>query len=268
MLSEWCQDPHHLLLGAAMFDQPAGLLIAIYSADKSIVVINSIFVAPRFRNMGIATRLLKAVIEHSKGSRIDIKYFTNLSEVSYLERALHQVGFDPPELASVYYQVDLSTLAAAPWISRCKRSPGYRMVPWQQITEQQRQDLKEKRYCDYPETLSPFIQEEVIEASGSFVLLRGDGVIMGWIIYHRHVKHAVLSRSLFIAESLQNNGIGLTMIGYSVSRMADRNIQCIVFQVIASNRRMLRLVDRMILPYRGEQTEFRLARLTSKQPQG
>jgi GNAT superfamily N-acetyltransferase len=264
-LQEAVESPKHAVLRATMFNQPAGLLIANRYDQESVCVVESIFVAARFRNMGVATRLFQALIENSKAyAQIHIDYFANLPEMSYLEKALYKAGFDHPQMQSMYFKTDLAALALAPWIRRCKLSPELQMLPWKHMTEQQRKDLEEKRYYDYPQGLSPFIQEEVIQASASIVLQRNDGVIMGWIIYHRHVEHAVLCRSLFITESLQDRGLGLSMIGLSVYRMLEANIPSLVFQVDPNNRRMLRVVEKMIMPYQTEQTEFRQARFIRK----
>jgi GNAT superfamily N-acetyltransferase len=264
-LQEMVENPKHAVLRATMFNQPAGLLIAYRYDQESVYVVESIFVAAKFRNMGVATRLFQALIENS--NQIYIDYFANLPEMSYLEKALNKAGFDHPQMHSMYFKTDITAHALAPWIRSCKPSPEFQMLPWKHMTEQQRKDLEEKRYFDYPQWLSPFIQEEVIQASVSLVLQRNDGVIMGWIIYHRHVEHAVLCRSLFIAESLQDSGLGLSMIGLSVYRMLEANIPSLVFQVDPNNRRMLRVVEKMIMPYyRTEQSEFRQARFIRKQP--
>ncbi|ULO09866.1 hypothetical protein H1230_14505 [Paenibacillus sp. 19GGS1-52] len=259
-LHELVESPNHVVLRAMIFSQPAGLLIAYRNGPESNCEVESIFVAARFRNIGVATGLFQTLIGNSQASaQIQIRYFANQSEIAYLEQALNKVGFDPPHMHSIYYNSNLAALARASWIRRCKHSPELQILSWKHITEQQKKDLKEKRYFDYPEGLSPFIHEEVIQASASLILQRQDGAIMGWIIYHSYVENAVLCRSLFIAESLQDKGIGISMMGLSIVRMLDVNLSRAVFQVTSTNKRMLRIAEKMFMPYQTEQTEFRQA---------
>lgn len=266
-LHELVESPNHVVLRAMIFNQPAGLLIAYRNGPESNCEVESIFVAARFRNIGVATGLFQTLIGNSQASaQIQIRYFANLPEIAYLEQALQNTGFDDPQMHSIYYNSDLAALAHAPWIRRCKLSPEFQILPWKHITEQQRKDLEVKRYFDYPQGLSPFIHEEVIQASASLVLQRQDGAIMGWIIYHSYVENAVLCRSLFIAESLQDKGIGISMMGLSIVRMLDVNIPSAVFQVTSVNKRMLRIADKMFMPYQTEQTEYRQALFIRKQP--
>jgi hypothetical protein len=83
----------------------------------------------------------------------------------------------------------------------------YELFPWVELRPEERADiLTRQRAAEwYPETLSPFPEEERIEPVSSLGL-RFHGQVVGWCITHRMKPDTIRFFRLFIRRDLQPMG--------------------------------------------------------------
>lgn len=163
---------------------------------------------------------------------------------------LQRHGFSRPQLWGYSYLIEYhgDREWEGPWQRSSLLPAAFRIGFWRDVTDEEKHSIRQRQAtCPwYPEDLSPFKQEYLIEAANSMVL-RDQGTIAGWQINHRHDEETVGYTVTFVREDLQPFGLALALL-----REANRHHPpgCrSVFGIRKDKQAMIRLVEKYEGPY-------------------
>lgn len=254
------------LLGVAAFSAKTmvALVITECIANTNTAEIISLFVEPDYRNQGIGTNLIQ-FLEKSL-----VKLGCNLLLVNYkvtkvtdteFEPLLQHCGWEQPETKMILGMGTPETISQAPWLREYKLSSDFAIFPWQELTDEDREQLKTSQTEQpwYPEILSPFHQDPRLEPLNSLGL-RYQEKVVGWIINHRVAADTIRYSILFVAPEIQRSGMGMVLLAESIRLQLDSLVPYGKFAVQIHNQPMLDIVRRHLSPYLIGQTESRSAK--------
>lgn len=89
-----------------------------------------------------------------------------------LEGLLEKLHWGAPTLRMRICESDFESITRAPWMARRKFPPGYEVFPWVNLTAAEREDIVARKQEQewYPDQLSPFWMEALLEPVGSLGL--------------------------------------------------------------------------------------------------
>jgi hypothetical protein len=120
-----------------------------------------------------------------------------------------------------------------------------------ELTNQERESIQEQQATSpwYPEILSPWSDEEIIEPLNSLGLRYKDQVV-GWMITHRVAEDTIRYTKMFVRKDLQSLGRAISLLAKAIKlqleTMEDSKAVCTVF---ADNTEMIRFVDKRLAPH-------------------
>jgi len=236
-------------------DEPAGLALGCLRRSRRCdAEVLSLFVHAEERNRGIGTALLTRVEQalRDRGATLaGAVYMTGRPDVAALERVLEKRGWSSPRLRMLVCEADPATLAA-PWLRRRRVSPGWSMVSWADVTEEQRRSLLESQAAEawIPADLVPFDHEAAGDPETSVALLREDRVV-GWLITHRLSPLLVRYTCSFLRPDLQRTGTLLSLYGEAAARQAavQNGSGRAIWTVPVQHEAMVRFVRRRMAPF-------------------
>ena len=101
----------------------------------------------------------------------------------------------------------------------------------------------------YPEILSPWSDEEIIEPLNSLGLRYEDQVV-GWMITHRVAENTIRYTKMFVRKDLQSLGRAISLLAKAIKlQLETREDSKAVFTVFADNTEMIRFVNKRLAPY-------------------
>jgi GNAT superfamily N-acetyltransferase len=238
---------NHLAMGIQHQDHPIGLILVELINQSSQAEILSLYVAPAFRNQGIAQQLitnLEQLLPQHRCHQIKLKYLSSAT-TPVLERCLAKLGWSTPRLRSEVFSGDAKAMQQAPWFNRYPLPNLFTVFRWQDLTEHDRTQLQT---LQYPQELSPFTDPEMLELTTSFGL-RYHNHLVGWVITHRLDCETIRYTSLFVHANLQAVGRAISLLCFAIDKQAEQNIPKGMFMVFAHNQPMLKFVRRRMMPY-------------------
>jgi len=254
------------LLGVAAFsaETMVGLVITECIANTTSAEIISLFVDPDYRHQGIGTNLVQCL---EKGlvklgcNSVEVKYKTTKITNKAFEPLLKNCNWAKPETKTILGMGTTETFAKAPWLRKYKLSPDFTIFPWQELTDEDRQQIQTRQAEKpwYPEILSPFHPDPRLETLNSLGLSYR-GKILGWIINHRVAADTIRYSVLFVAPEIQGSGKGMVLLAESIRLQLNSSITYAKSAVQIHNKPMLRIVRRHLSPYLIGQAESRLAK--------
>lgn len=157
-----------------------------------------------------------------------------------MESVLADLGWDPGCRLRCF-GFEFAAIAKAPWVKACAGARDCRIVPWTEVTEAQRGQIRAAE-------LSPFPQERYLEPACSVALIHGEEVA-GWSIATRDSAESVYIAVLWVREDLRSRGAGGRLIAETLRRGAGAGIRSATFEVEGHRTAMLRFADRHLRPY-------------------
>lgn len=248
-----------IAVGAEAMGTPAGLVLAERNLN-GVLSILSLKVAENLRSKGIGRELISKIEEISleKGEKkIVAEYAGGKPHTPVIEHILEKRGWTQPITKSVVYRCSARDRGPEeiPWWL------GYRLdrlpegiLPWNELAGEELRALRNAGWL--PRGLSPFINEEMVDARHSFGL-RIKGEIAGWIIYHTIRKDTTVCRSLFIREDVRDKGFAPVMVIQSIRLQYEDGIKNFMFTIHNNNGHVLPMVRRWMERYIVSAAEWR-----------
>lgn len=146
-------------------------------------------VAPAWRNIGVASRLLRIAVNHAASRKRDIQavhvQFTELEAISHpVRRALNLIGFTEPMLTQQIFDIDNNRLSRLTWVRPCPSGGRMRVCSFDEFSGDRHID---RAYCEppalwCPADLHPMQFQSVLDSASSQLLLDQNEKITGWIV--------------------------------------------------------------------------------------
>lgn len=238
-----------IVVGASFMGNPVGLIVAGCDRKGATANVVSIFVQQSFRNMGIGTALMNYLLDYlqsEKFLKVIIQYY-GLINIQILEKILEKSGWEPPQLYSRYYRLELKNLVGFRWMDRMKLPPPYRLVSWEEVSREEREQVKNLDEAGYRSYYDPSENEKAVVDRCSYFLKEEDTII-GWSIVERHLEDMLLYRVLYIREAYRDKGLGLVLAAKTAHGALESRIPYGVIQIVATNERMQKIYKRIIEP--------------------
>ncbi|EGK83528.1 GCN5-related N-acetyltransferase [Microcoleus vaginatus FGP-2] len=247
-------DRSLIAVGVHLHQMPVGLALAEYLPDEGAGEILSLFVAPEYRGQGLGKALLREMESHLRQHdclKLHLVYTPN-STTPVLENILLQHHWNPPQPRMLICTGTPEAIQKAAWLKLDTiADPHYTMFPWVELTAQERQDilLRQAQSRWYPDILSPFKEEAILEPLNSLGLRYRDRVV-GWMITHRITSDTIRYTSLFVKEELQTIGRAIPLLATAIKiHVQHRESHQAIFTVAIDNAPMVKFVQRRLAPY-------------------
>jgi GNAT superfamily N-acetyltransferase len=242
-----------IAIGAAFSDQPIGLVLANvreYTHGEYSAEVLSIFVASSQRCRGIGTALLTAMEDelHQRGCRkVLLVYRTGKPTTPILEYLLQKCQWSPPQARLLMCKATLQSIINAPWMHRYSLPAAFSTFLWSELTQDEKMVIQRKQEVEqwYPESLSPFQDEDMIEPLNSLGL-RYKGEVVGWMITHRLASDTIRYTSLFVRQDFQKFGRAIPLLAKAIHLQNSSKVTNGIFAVELENKPMYEFVKRRL----------------------
>lgn len=199
-------------LGARVGEEPVGLALGeVPEGQTANAEVLSLFVAPAYRGRGLGTALLDAMGTYL--SRMGIEkaegvYMTGQANQEFLERVLRKAGWTEPEFRQLTMRFTLEEGRRMGWYGRYPLEAGYSMFPWKDLTDAERESLRESQRATG--WIKPDLEPWKHDAEGfepvSSLGIRLHGEIVGWVLTHALDARTVRFTCSFIRRDLGRRG--------------------------------------------------------------
>jgi GNAT superfamily N-acetyltransferase len=248
------RDRSQVAVGIHLDQEPVGLVLAEHLPDNAVGEILSLFVVPEHRGQGLGKALLREIesqLRQRGCSKLHLVYTPNQTTAA-LENILLQHHWSPPQPRMLVCTGTPEKIQTAPWLKLDTiADPDYEMFPWVNLTLQERREIlsRQERSPWYPDILSPFKEEAILEPLNSLGLRYRDRVV-GWMITHRVTPDTVRYTSLFVQQELQSLGRAIPMLAAAIKLHIEhwKGYQA-MFTVAVDNTPMVKFVHRRLAPY-------------------
>jgi GNAT superfamily N-acetyltransferase/predicted GNAT family acetyltransferase len=219
---------HQLAIGAFYLWQPVGLILISRSPDRKRAEVLSLSVISPHRGHGVASGLLaeaEHILAEEGFEQIDLRYTTNLDQVSALEHILQKRGWSPPITLRIVCETDVTRYVNGPlYTFQAPLPEGYEIFAWKALSPLERESILQRHASTpggwFPEEVSPFAQEEIVEPINSLGL-RFNGQVVGWLVSHRVSPSTIYYAEAFIAREHKGHGFGLMLAAESSRAHVD-----------------------------------------------
>ena len=229
---------------------------------KNIGEVLSLFVIPEYRRQGIGNQLLVALETEFRGKncqQIDLIYIPNQTIIA-LEKIFQKNAWSKPKARMLIGLGERETIKNMAWLNLDQKLPlGYEIFPWGELTSKERTILEKSLW--YPDILSPFTEEDIIEPINSLGL-RYNHQVVGWMITHRISENTIRYTILFVKEELQSIGRGIALLARAIKlNLNHPEINQGSFALLINNEKMAKFTERRLKPYLAS---FRQSFISSK----
>ena len=162
-----------------------------------------------------------------------------------LKRMLKKLAWDEPEFTMRINQ-SLIEQAFPVFHSKHELPEGYEFTKWGDVTDEEKAEIRKKQEAGpwFPNDVSPFLLEEIIEPDVS-IALRFEGKIIGWLVIHRITHETLEYTSLFVEDEHRSFKIGHLLMGEGINRQAaQEKYPKFLFTAKAENKTMVRFIER------------------------
>ena len=222
-----------LLLGASINEIPCGALMAD-TKNKNIGTCNVdfLFVHPTVRRMGIATKLLDAIIEEAKKlkcKKVVAGSIRNMKRIYEVRPFFKNYGFDPVEIEANVYTITPKYFHKSDKIkeiaSRKTIIPkNIKIYSSDQVDKNLLASLKEKRDIDYKKIYDPFPENDKFKLKhiNTFFAVHNFDEIVGWIVGLDAFGKSIHYKTIFVKEKYRKLALGYTLKNICVKNHMEK----------------------------------------------
>lgn len=223
-------QPH--ALAAWVGPKAVGLLLCdtpIDSAEPPEIL--SLFVAPEWRNAGVATGLVEAVeraLRKAGFDRLKAVWMTGRPSIPVVERILEKRGWPAAVTRTISVRFTPEEAARTPWFQRVKLPAGkFEIFPWSALTPGERDDIRRSHEGEpwIAKGLEPWDSDSYGFDPISSLGLRYEGRVVGWVINHRMSDDCVRFTCSFMRADLSRRGRILPLYTESIQRLSAAGIK-------------------------------------------
>ncbi|NOU91488.1 GNAT family N-acetyltransferase [Paenibacillus sp. LMG 31460] len=232
---------------AAMADGTrAGFALANVNAVRKEGIVHALHVMEPFHNLGIGTRLLMALEVRLREKGCITIIIDVVEEPSAVESNsfLKNRGFSLQSAMYRMFAIRLPMIMQEPWLDLLQMSESFTLFPWGELGKEEREKILLSQ--SYPDELSPFVEEGMIDPTYSTGLRYGDEII-GWLIVQKLASNTILFKSLFVKAEFQHTGRSIALAAEVICKhsLADK-YPYLMLNVNNRNRTMLRFVEKRL----------------------
>ncbi|HLO48402.1 MAG TPA: GNAT family N-acetyltransferase [Kamptonema sp.] len=240
-------------------DQPVGLVLAEILPNEHNAEVLSIFVDSKHRCQGIGTAMLAQLEQElvKEGcTTANLSYTTDKTTTPAIERLLIKSNWSSPQSRMFICKATPKQMLSADWMHRCSLPDSFATFFWRDLTEGERREILRKQQAEpwYPDILSPFSEEKIIEPLNSLGL-RYQGEVVGWMITHRLAPDTIRYSRLFVKKELQKMGRAISLLAQAIKYHYDSGIPYGIWTVQQDNTPMVSFMQRRMLSYMNEIVE-------------
>ena len=249
------REPAIEMIGATVDGRPAGLVVVRIPESGDSASIESIFVDPTRRRIGVGRSLLAAAGEiatRAGASKLVGQWYDDAPSSSLIETLLARDGWKTPEPKSNIHRAsrpgfEFLDRTSRPW----RRSSRFELESWSGMKPDDLRIVDALREShDIPLGLHPSGETLLEISADTSLLLRDRGSIAGWFLHH-HLGHDIIRySSLWVRPDLIGRGVGLALAIEGVRRhlaVVERRPRGL-FVVSLKNEAMHRFITRRIAP--------------------
>ncbi len=238
-----------IAVGINLDSEAIGLGLAVI--DKYDAEVLSLFIHPEHRSKGLGKTLLKYLeieLQQRRCSQVRLVYISN-STTPALERILKQLNWSIPQLRMLVCEGTKESIKDAPLLRLNYSLPAsYTIFPWVELTPENREYIQKQQDILpwYPEILSPFDDEEILEPVNSLGL-RYQGQVVGWMITHRVAIGTIRYTKFFVKKELQSVGRAIPLLVTAIQLQLEKSeANKAVFTVLHDNSRMVKFINKRL----------------------
>ena len=250
------QPPVQPVAVAAWSDErPIGLALADVPLDgPTDPELLSVFVTPSERGNSVGRELVGAV-ENEVSTRgfgtIGATYTAGGPLTGAVERILEARDWSAVELRTLSVELSVEQAQALPWLHRIPVRSGCEIVPWVDITAQEKSSLKKSQedFGWIAPDLVPWRYESGDLEELTSVGLRGPDGVVGWVINHRTSPDTVRFTCSYIRKDMGRRARILPLYSASIERLGQTQFSRVTFVAPMRHPTMAAFVRRRIEPY-------------------
>ena len=241
---------------ASCYGYPAGLVLAEAMGGGQTGIIHSLFVAPRFRNLGFGKELLffaERKLREKGCTKSEICFVDDGNSTSAIKSTLSKCGWGEPELMREISKIDIFSLSKENWPHRYHLPAAYTIIPWPDVLPAKLEELKAPEHKWYPGYASPFKDQPVSpHFSTSFWLCLREEIV-GWVITRLTAPDTLYYDILFVREDLQKTGRGVQLLAEALKAQFREQIpfgtHIVMHAAGFSNPPLIRFSERRLKPF-------------------
>jgi GNAT superfamily N-acetyltransferase len=190
----------------------------------------SIFVLQDWRSQGVATQLVAATedaVRELGYPRLAAVWMTGRPSIPVIEHILQQRGWLPPATRTISVRFTPEEAARTPWFQRVKLPDRFEIVPWSEITAEERAEIRRSHEAAswIARGLEPWTHDYYGFDPISSLGLRYGGAVVGWVINHRISEDCVRFTCSFMRRDLSRRGRILPLYTESILRLSAAGIK-------------------------------------------
>jgi len=210
----------------------------------------SVYITPAHRHKGAGKILLQAIekLMAQKGCEmVHASYVMPLYKACGINEFLTVHGWVRPDLKARIYRWDSSVKecrfsASVIKYGRTPMAEGFKILPFHDINDEEKNRIKQEMGHRYPAHLSPLINEEFADPVCSLALYSGEK-LAGWIVALRVSPGALLYRSIFVFKEFRGTMAGIYLLQEAVRRHIEHYPS---FEAICSVEETNKLMDGVV----------------------
>jgi GNAT superfamily N-acetyltransferase len=171
---------------------------------------------------------------------LTLRYIASPEISTCFEPILSRLGWSPPRTDFVLLEGSSEQLAAIDWADRFAITAPYRLLPWQSLTGEQRDQAAA---LEAPSDLKPPADPQSLEPTISLALLHHDNPV-GWLLAQRTGATSVRYSSLYVAPSHRGRARALALLAEGFRRQHSAAILTARAAIDHRNTAMVRLLKR------------------------
>jgi GNAT superfamily N-acetyltransferase len=229
-------DSETIVIEARNADEVIGLTLAEKSLGAQSARVLSIFTKKEYRGQGVGTSMvacLEEILRQQAIQYVYVLYQEDFSGAFAVEKIADRMRWSGPELHMVMVKGSRQAMREPhlQWIFQGHPlADGFEIFPWRELSDGEREAIIKRQEAElwYPEMLSPFREESIMEPINSLGL-RYFGEVIGWMINHRITPDTIRYTPLFVSEEARNSSAGYMLIIEAVRRQWDSEIPNYLF---------------------------------------
>ncbi len=214
----------------------------------------SIFVSPNERGRGVGRQLLLAMEDEisTRGfAELRAIYTVGGASTPAVERLLAVNGWSAPEPRTLSVELTTQDTLTLPWLNRLPVRSGCEIVPWADITEDEKENLR--RSQEEKQWIAPDLVPWRHEAHGfepvTSVALRSEDGVVGWVINHRSAPDTLRFTCSYIRKDMGRRARILPLYSASIGRLSQTKFTRCTFVAPMRHPTMAAFVRRRVEPW-------------------